>query len=100
MKSASTEPVSRVERRLGLAHEPNEAETQILLVREFRQLNDSIVLLLDIFKSLIRLVEEFMSRLPTCGGQPAEVGLLGMIGEFASECEGLHASKKLWICPR
>lgn len=45
--------VMRTESRLGLAREPDEREVQVLLVKEFRRLNDSMNQFLDILKSFI-----------------------------------------------
>ena len=48
--------VTRTEGRLGLAHKSKENEVQVLLVREFRQLNDSIVPIFDILKAMVCLL--------------------------------------------
>ena len=52
--TATMTAVMRTEGRLGLAHQPKENEVQILLVREFRSLNDTLVLILDVLKSMVR----------------------------------------------
>ena len=52
--TASMTAVSRTEGHLGLAHRPKEHEVQVLLVREFRSLNDTLVLILDVLKAMIR----------------------------------------------
>ena len=57
--TAAMTAVSRTEGQLGLAHRPKEHEVQILLVREFRSLNDTLVLILDVLKAMVRLC-------PTC----------------------------------
>ena len=51
---AAITAIRRTDKRLGLPHHPSTEDTQILLVREFRQLNDSIVLLLDILRASVR----------------------------------------------
>ena len=45
--------VTRTEGRLGLSHKPKDTEIQVLLVRGFRQLNDSMVLIVDILKAMV-----------------------------------------------
>ncbi len=54
--------VSRTEGRLGLAYRLKEHEVQILLVREFRSLNDTLVLILDVLKAMVRLCSTCVSH--------------------------------------
>ncbi len=48
--------VSRAGGRLGLSHHPNENEIGELMVREFRQFNESMTQFLDILKSVVGML--------------------------------------------